>query len=432
MPMYADVTVSTTFLVIAIVAILVQSLLLFLALFGPGLRYRIRHADLQDMDGAEFLRTLAAVTDAQLTSRTELEVFTNGERFYEAELAEIARARRTVNLEAYIFRPGAVARRFVEALAERARAGVEVRVVLDGIGSFRTTADDFAPVLAAGGRLYFYHPLRLSTIPRYNNRTHRELIVVDGETAFVGGAGFADEWLVSRPNRPRWRDTMVRVRGRAVNNLQGTFVENWLEASGEMIAGDSHFPDCQPAGESPAIVVNSTPSAGGSTRARMLFQMLLASARQTIHITTPYFLPDASLADELKRAVARGVEVVVLVPGPCSDQLLTRRTSRLGYGRLLPHGVRILEYRPAMLHAKVLLVDRRWAVVGTTNFDNRSFGLNDEVNLAVCDPAFASRLEEDFVADLAQAREVSYEAWKRRGLLERGTELVGWLLERQQ
>jgi len=432
MPMYADVTVPTAFLVIAILAILVQSLLLFLALFGPGLRYRIRHTELQDMEPAEFLRTLAAVTDAHPNYHTELDVFTNGEQFYEAELAEIARARRTINIEAYIFRPGEVARQFVAALAERARAGVEVRIVLDGIGSFRTTARDFAPVLTAGGKLSFYHPLRLTTIPRYNNRTHRELVIVDGETAFVGGAGFADNWLLSRPGHPCWRDTMIRVRGRAVTSLQGTFVENWLEASGEMIAGDAHFPDCEPAGGSPAIVVNSTPSAGGSTRARMLFQMLLASARESIHLTTPYFLPDASLADELKRAVARGVEVLVLVPGPHSDQLLTRRTSRLAYGRLLPHGVRIFEYRPAMLHAKVLLVDRRWAVVGTTNFDNRSFGLNDEVNLASCDPAFASRLEEDFVADLAQAVEVTHEAWKNRGLLERGTEMIGWLLERQQ
>ena len=432
MPMYADVTVPTAFMIIAILAIVAQSLLLILALFGPGLRYRIRHTDLQDMDAGEFLRTLAAVTDSQPNHRTKLDVFTNGEQFYEAELGEIAKAQRTVNLEAYIFTPGQVASRFVAALAARARAGVEVRVVLDGIGSLRTTAADFAPVLTAGGKLFFYHPLRLTTIPSYNNRTHRELVVVDGETAFVGGAGFSDDWLVSKPGRPRWRDTMVRVRGRAVTSLQATFVENWLEASGEMIAGDSHFPECGAEGDSPAIVVNSTPSAGGSTRARVLFQMLLASARQTIHITTPYFLPDASLTDELRRAVARGVEVQVLVPGPHSDQLLTRRTSRLGYGRLLPHGVRIFEYRPSMLHAKVLLVDRRWAVVGTTNFDNRSFGLNDEVNLAVCDPAFASRLEEDFTTDLAQAGEVSHEAWKNRGVLERGLELVGWLLERQQ
>ncbi|MBP1636281.1 MAG: phospholipase D/Transphosphatidylase [Acidobacteria bacterium] len=429
---FADVTVSTAFLVIAILAILAQSLVLMLALFGPALRYRIRHTDLQDMDAAEFLRTLTAVTDAQLSRRTRLDVFTNGEQFYEAELAAIAGAQRSVNLEAYIFTPGEVAGRFVAALAERAAHGVEVRVVLDGVGSMGTTAGDFEPVIAAGGKLSFYHPLRITTLPRYNNRTHRELLIVDGSTAFVGGAGFSDHWLVSKPGRRRWRDTMVRVRGSAVTSLQGTFVENWLEASGEMIAGDTHFPACHPEGESPAIVVNSTPSAGGSTRARVLFQMLLASARETIHITTPYFLPDWSLAEELKKAVERGVEVHVVVPGAHSDQLLTRNTSRLGYGRLLPHGVRIFEYRPSMLHAKVLLVDGRWAVVGTANFDNRSFGLNDEVNLAVCDPRFAARLEEDFVADRAQSTEVHYEAWKRRGLLERGIEVVGWLLERQQ
>ncbi|HSK09271.1 MAG TPA: phospholipase D-like domain-containing protein, partial [Vicinamibacterales bacterium] len=392
----------------------------------------IRHSDLQDMDRAEFFQSLTAVTDAELNRRTRLDVLTNGEQFYEAELDAIAGAQRTVNLEAYIFRPGQVADRFVAALAARAREGVEVRVLLDGVGSMRTTEADFEPVLVAGGKLFFYHPLRVTLLPRYNNRTHRELLVIDGTTGFVGGAGFADEWLITTPRRGRWRDTMVRVQGSAVNNLQATFFENWLEASGEMIVGDHHFPTADVEGDTPAIVVNSTPSAGGSTRARVLFQMLLASATQTIHITTPYFLPDPSLAEELKKAVERGVEVLVLVPGTHSDQLLTRRTSRLGYGRLLPHGVRIFEYRPSMLHAKVLLVDGRWSVIGTTNFDNRSFGLNDEVNLAVCDVAFARRLEEDFGADVRQAAEIDYESWKHRGLVERGLEVVGWLLERQQ
>jgi cardiolipin synthase len=287
-------------------------------------------------------------------------------------------------------------------------------------------------LIDAGGKLAFYHPLRLSTLPRYNHRTHRGLLVVDGSVAFVGGPGIADQWLVSTPGRRRWRDTVVRLEGRAVNNVQATFAENWLEACGELIVGERHFPECDADGDSPAMVVNSTPSAGGSTRARVLFQMLLASARRTIHVTTPYFLPDESAAEELKRAVDRGVDVRILVPGRHADHLLTRSSSRLAYGRLLPHGVRIFEYAPGMLHAKILLIDGTWSVVGSTNFDNRSFGLNDEVNLAVCDEGFAARLGRDFEKDLADAREVRYAEWKRRSVLERGPELLGWILERQQ
>lgn len=430
--MLADVTVPSSFLVVAILAIVVQAVVLLVALFGPGLRYKIDHAEMADMDPQEFLHTLEAVTDAQLSLRTRLDVFTNGEQFYEAELEAIRAARKTINLEAYIFQKGEVARRFLAALAERARAGVEVRVVLDGVGSAAMTASDFRAVLDAGGKLAFYHQLRFSTLPRYNHRTHREVLVIDGAVAFAGGAGIADHWLVSRPGRQRWRDTMVRLQGDAVNNLQATFAENWLESCGEIIVGDRHFPVCEAAGQCPAIVVNSTPSAGGSTRARILFQMLLASAKRSVHVTTPYFLPDRSLSEELTRAARRGAEVKVLVPGKHADHLLTRSSSRLAYGRLLQHGLRIFEYQPTMVHAKVLIVDDTWAVIGSTNFDNRSFGLNDEVNVAVRDAAFAARLQEDFRRDLSEAREVSYEQWKRRGLFERGPELLGWFLERQQ
>jgi cardiolipin synthase len=428
----ADVAVPTSFMVVAMIAIVAQAIVLLVALFQRGLRYKIDQPELQDMDERQFLHTLQAVTDARLSQDTGLDVFTNGEQYYEAELEAIRAARQTVHLEAYIFQRGQVADRFVRALEERARAGVEVRLVLDGVGSVGATRRYLAPLLDAGGKVAFYHALRFSALPHYNNRTHRELIVVDGTTAFVGGSGVADHWLVSTEQRRRWRDTMVRVRGSAVNHLQATFAENWLEASGELLVGEKHFPAIQGGGHSPALVVLSTPSAGGSTRARILFQMLLASARKSIHITTPYFLPDPSICDELKKAVRRGAEVKVLVPGKHSDHLLTRSSSRLSYGRLMPHGVRIFEYAPAMIHAKILIVDGEWSVVGSTNFDNRSFGLNDEVNVAVCDRDFAARLEADFKRDVAEAHEVMYEAWKRRGLFARAPELVGWVLERQQ
>jgi cardiolipin synthase A/B len=428
----AEVTVSTGFMVLAILAIAAQSILLLVSLFGQGPRYKVAAADLQNMNEDDFLRTLEAITDARLSSRNLVTVLANGENFYEAELQAIARAQRTVCLEAYIFTCGEVAKRFIRALTERAKAGVRVQVVLDGVGSAKADENDFKELIGAGGKVKWYHELRFSNLPKYNNRTHRELLIVDGEIGFIGGAGIADYWLISTEKRRRWRDTMVRVEGQAVTNLQATFSENWLEASGEMLAGPDFFPDCKVEGNTHALVVNSTPSAGGSTRARVLIQTLLASAKESIHITTPYFLPDASVCAEMEKAIKRGVEIKVLTPGDHNDHMLTRSSSRRAYGRLLKAGARIFEYDPGMLHAKVMVVDGEWAVVGSTNFDNRSFGLNDEVNMAVCEKKFAGQLEADFRNDLAESTEFSYERWRTRSLFERAPELVGWILERQQ
>jgi cardiolipin synthase len=429
----AEMTVSTGFMVIATIAILFLGLVVFVAFFDPGIRYKIRKSAGQRLDSDEFRHGLEAITDAKINRHTTLEVLTNGENFYEAELQAIRAAQKTISLEAYILQTGEVTQRFVEALTERARSGVSVKVVMDALGSLGTSDKYFKGLKEAGGDVGWYNAVRWNRLPRYNNRTHRELLIVDGRVGFIGGAGVADHWLINKPKRRRWRDTMVRVEGDAVPNLQATFAENWLEATGEMLTGQEYYPIDDRESESSVLVVNSTPSAGGATRARMLFQLLLASAQKFIHITTPYFLPDAGLSDELARAVTeRGVEVKIVVPGRHSDHMLTRSSSRHAYGKLLRAGARVFEYEPAMIHAKILLVDGIWSVVGSTNFDNRSFGLNDEVNLAAYDEGFARRLEQDFVNDVAESREISYEQWRRRPVFERAPELLGWVLERQQ
>jgi cardiolipin synthase len=430
----AEMTVSIGFVVIAYLAIFAAALVIIVGLFDPGLRYEIAAPSSEQNDSDEFLGMLEALTDSKLNRATTLEVLTNGPHFYERELETIAAARHSVNLEAYIFTKGVIARRFVDSLAERAHAGVKINVVLDGVGSLSATESYFADLIRAGGKVAWYNPVRWNRLPRYNNRTHRELLVVDGRIGFIGGAGIADHWFHGADKQPQWRDTMVQVEGDAVPNLQATFAENWLEAQGELLTGPDYFPEEKRPGAAAAVlVINSTPSGGGSTRARMLFQLLLASAKKTIHITTPYFLPDKSLSHELVRAIEeRGVEVKLLVPGKRSDILLTRTSSRHGYGSLLKAGTEIHEYQPSMIHAKVLLVDGLWGVVGSTNFDNRSFGLNDEVNLAARDPDFVQRLEQDFMQDLAKSKQITYEAWRHRPVLERAPELLGWVLERQQ
>jgi cardiolipin synthase len=449
---------------LAAACLVVVAFLVFLILFEPGLEYEVQAAPVP-LDSDRFVCLLAALTDAAVRRDSTVEVLTNGEVFYEAQLEAIRRAKTSVNLEAYIFYKGEVTRRYLDALTERARAGVKVKVVVDAIGSFATRDSYFADLKAAGGKVQWYQPIRWYTFKRFNNRTHRELMVVDGRVGFIGGAGIADQWLKAQKSGPRWRDTVVRVEGSLVVGLQTTFLENWLEASGEILSGGEYFPDCvtdgaggsgggdddgggaKPTGTNESqsdtpgtpeelrsgLVVISSPGMGRSTRARILFQTLLASARNSIHINSPYFLPDRSTRRELiKAAKERGVRVQIITPGPHADHALTRASGRTRFGELLKEGVRISEYQPAMIHAKILIIDGVWGVVGSTNFDNRSFGLNDEVNLAAADRGFARRLEEDFANDLAQSKTITYEDWKRRPMKERLFELLGRVIERQQ
>ncbi len=430
----ASTTVSTGFLVVAYLAIAAAALVIFVSLFGPGLRYKISPTSSEDNTSDEFLHVLECLTDSKVNGSPTPTVLTNGDNFYEEELRAIAAAQHTVNLEAYILERGDIGGRYLDALTERARTGVKVNVVLDALGSATTRDSYFAEFKQAGGKLGWYNAASWSKLPRYNHRTHRELLVIDGRIGFIGGAGIADHWYKGNAKHPRWRDTMVRVEGPAVANLQATFAENWLESCGDVLTGPEYFPQFsseQNAGV--ALIINSTPSYGGATRARILFQILLASAKRSIHITTPYFLPDHSMTNELVRAMReRGVAVTLLVPGKRSDHLLTRSSSRMAYGKLLKNGAAIFEYQPAMIHAKILLIDGLWSVVGSTNFDNRSFGLNDEVNLAVRDPELVERLESDFVSDLAQSTRVTYEHWRKRPIIQRAPELLGWVFERQQ
>jgi cardiolipin synthase len=426
---------STAYLVLSWIGLGFLSLMLFLALFEPSLPYRISKRPPLPLDSNQFRRLIAALGSGSFHPRNRIDVLPNGEAYYPAELDAIRAARHSVNIEAYIFKKGRVTREFLEVLTERARAGVEVNMVVDAVGSFRTGKSYFKELTAAGGRVRFYHPIRWYTLPRINNRTHRELIVVDGKVGFIGGAGFGDHWRHDHGRagrKRRWRDTMFRVEGPAVRDLQAAFAENWLETSGEVLSDMDYFRWCEEVGESSAMVVASSPSTGRSARNRMIFQTLLAAAQRSIHITTPYFLPDRYARAELVRARERGVEVTVIVPGKHSDHLLTRRSSRRLFGKLLRAGAKIYEYQPAMIHTKALLVDGIWSVVGSTNFDHRSFGINDEVNLIVADPAIAAVLEKNFDDDLAASKAVSYWDWSRRSLIERGHEWLGWLLERQQ
>jgi cardiolipin synthase len=269
--------------------------------------------------------------------------------------------------------------------------------------------------------------------------------VADGKIGFIGGAGIASHWIGGDKGKPPWRDMMCRVRGELVIGLQSCFAENWLETTGQILDVSREFPDCgcdepeatqkvQGDDSRPArgMVVISTPSAARSSRARVLFQVLMASARKTVYINSPYFLPDRAARWQMIQSVReRGVRVVVIAPNNYNNHYIARTASRRVYGQLIQGGVEIHEYQPSMIHKKAMVVDGQWSVIGSTNFDHRSFGLNDEVNLAAYDPGLAQSLERDFHNELSQSQQITYEAWRRRPLHEKLFSFIGLLLQRQ-
>lgn len=418
----------------AVVSISAITILILAGLFAPGLKYSLVMPPEGPVSAPAFLNELEPLVSSKITRNNQIEVIENGENFYEAELDAMRHARHSINIEAYIFHKGKVTDQVLNVLIERARAGVHVNLVMDSLGSLSTRKNYFKPLKQAGGHVEWYHRLRLHNWFIANNRTHREITLIDGSIAFLGGAGYADWWRFETKGEPRWRDTMVRVQGDAVRGLQGTFVENWLESSGQILDGPDYFPPLnRDPGNITALVVTSTPSSSvGSTRARVLFQTLVAAAQKSIYITTPYFLPDKSMREELVRAKKRGVQIRVIAPGKHADHAMTRSSGRSAYGDLLQAGAEIHEYEASMIHAKITIIDGVWSVVGSTNFDNRSFGLNDEINLAIFNEQIASKLTHDFDEDAARSKRVTLDDWKRRSILERMLEWAGWVFERQQ
>jgi cardiolipin synthase len=410
---------------------LVWMVLVFL--FTPGINYHLSHRTSIHDEG--FLYTVQSACQAALHHGNNVRVFTNGPVFYPAMLETIRGATRSVHMECYIFQPGRIADQFVDALSERARQNINVTLVVDAIGSLSLWGRPLRRLRDAGCRVESYQRLRWYSLARINNRTHRELLIVDGRVAFVGGAGVADWWAdpaIARTRRRRgWRDTMARIEGPIVAALQGVAAENWLECCGEILTGPEYFPNLERAGDTTAFVVKSSPS-DRATASRVTFQMLMEGSDHHVRITTPYFLPDRALRRAIVEMATRGVAVSVIVPGPKTDQRWVRLASRRMWGDLLRAGVRIYEYRRVMIHAKVLIADELWSVLGTTNIDNRSFEHNDEVNVAMRDPVVAARLLEDYARDVRDSDEVTYERWQRRPLWEKIVGPFVWILERQQ
>ena len=403
--------------------------LIIAVLFTPHIPYHIQSAI--DARGDHFVHVLESTCQTHMERGNRVEILTNGDHFYPAMLDAIRQAQETVTMECYIFKKGAIGDQFIEALCERARAGVRVTIVMDAIGSFGAFRKSAKPLEAAGCRVAAYQRFMWYRFSRLNNRTHRELLVIDGTVAFAGGAGVADWWAMPLDGKAMWRDMMARIEGPLVARIQGVLAENWLECCGEIMTGPETFKPHRPAGDVAGFAFKSSPS-DRSTVSRALFQTLVEGAQESVLITTPYFLPDKSFREAIRRTASRGVGFLVIVPGSHTDQRWVRLASRRMYGQLLGANVRIFEYEAGMTHQKALLVDQLWAVIGTTNFDNRSFEHNDEVNVAFRDAGVTARVAADLQADLEQCKEITLDDWRRRPLWEKLIGTVAWVLERQQ
>jgi cardiolipin synthase len=370
-----------------------------------------------------FFPTLEAYAMAPIVGGNSVEFLLNGEQIFPSMIEAINAAQRTITYAQYFYEDGPVARDMAEALAERCRNGVGVNVLLDSFGALGIPAEYADLMKRSGCHVAYARPLTQPFFRKANNRMHRRILVVDGRIGFTGGSGVSRKWMGNGRVEHHWRDTDVRIEGPVVEYLQGAFAENWLEATGMVLGGEAYFPrPLEPRGPVHAQIVKSSPAAGG-TGMYTTFLLAVSAARRSIYITNPYFVLDDKMSEALRQAARRGVRVIVLVPGAI-DHNIVRQASRRAFGSMLRSGIQIFEYAPALLHSKTMVIDGVWTTIGSTNLDNRSFAVNDELNLIAYSAPVAQRMEQIFMDDVALSRPVTFEDWKRRGIIAKMLELL--------
>jgi cardiolipin synthase len=405
--------------IVAMVAVLVV-----VNLFGQNqkqVRQRLSHQ--YDVADAQFLRAMGVLLGPPLVGGNRAATLVNGDAIFPAMLEAIRSARRTITFETYIYWGGQVGQAFADALSAKAHEGVKVSVMLDWLGSQKMDQKMLAEMQAAGVRVERYHALHWYTLDRLNNRTHRKLLVVDGRVGFTGGVGIADEWTGHAQDAEHWRDTHYRIEGPAVAQMQAAFLDNWMKLTGEVLDGPDYFPALEPAGSLTAQVFKSSRD-GGSESTHLMYLLSVTAAARSIDLEMAYFIPDDLAMEALVNALKRGVRVRIIVPGPITDSQAVRKASKGLWGPILRAGAEIYEYWPTMFHCKVLVVDGVWTSVGSTNFDERSFRLNDEANLNIYDAEFAAQQRVQFERDLAVSKRMTLEQWENRPWTERAWERV--------
>ena len=398
-----------------VITVIVTALLIFVGMnFATPekeLERKIEHR--YSVSDPQFRREMSVLMGPTIVSGNRVSDLQNGSEIFPAMLEAIAAAETTVTFETYIYWSGEIGQKFTAALVERARAGIPVNVTIDWAGSIKMEEAMLDQMTEAGVKIERYRPLHWYNIGRINNRTHRKLLVVDGKIAFTGGVGIADQWQGTAQDPEHWRDMHFRIEGPVVAQFQAAFNHNWIKTTGEVLNGAEYFPALQPVGDLDAHLFISSP-AGGSDSMHLMYLMSIAAAEHTIDLAASYFVPDVLINKALVAARHRGVRVRILLPGEHIDSTTVKLASKANWGELLKAGVEVHEYKPTMLHTKMLIIDRELVSVGSTNFDIRSFRLNDEASLNVYDRAFAERMTEVFEQDLPMAKEYSYQMWQER------------------
>jgi cardiolipin synthase A/B len=420
----------TTLGVILLTAILTASLcVVALNLVSAERRLRRRPKRLYTLQDGDFRRVMGVLLGPAILPGNEVQTLINGDRIFPPMLEALRAARHSICLETFIYWSGAIAEQFTAALEEAARRGVRVHVLFDWVGTRRREPQLLHRLRASGAQVVLYHELSWFHLWRMNNRTHRKLLIVDGEVGFTGGAGIAPQWEGDAQDPDHWRDTHYRVRGPVVAQMQAVFLEHWLKATGNVLHGPLYFPPLEAVGDMDAQMFGSSP--GGLESMQLTFMLAITAARRSIDIASSYFVPDAMTLDALVAAARRGVVVRILVPGRYSDVPLAQRASRAGWGRLLRAGVALFEYQPTMIHSKVTVVDGQWTTLGSANYDNRSFRLNDEANLNVFSERLAETQSRQFDLDLEHSRRVDWRKWRRRALGQRLRDALVRLVQAQ-
>jgi len=385
---------------------------------------------LYGVDDPQFARTVGTLLGPALVPGNQVTPLYNGDQIFPSMLEAVRGARRSITFETYIYWSGEIGRRFADALSERARAGVKVHLLIDAVGSARLDAKALHEMRESGVEIVKFHQVRWYTLGRLNNRTHRKLLVVDGKIGFTGGVGIADKWDGHAQDPDHWRDSHFRLEGAAVGQMQAAFMDHWIAARSLVLHGEDYFPTLDTKGEHWAQTFKSGADDGVES-VRLMYLLSLTAATRSIRLASAYFVPDDLTIQTMIRARQRGVSIDVVVPGRHTDALVVRRASRARWGPLLEAGVAIYEYQPSMYHCKVMIVDDCWTSVGSTNFDNRSFRLNDEANLNILDGAFARAENKTLDQDIARSVRVTLESWRRRPWTEKLAERFAALMRSQ-
>jgi cardiolipin synthase len=382
-----------------------------------------------DAPAAELIRSIAGLTHSHVSEGNAAQIVENGE-FFERLLADIRAAEASVHFETFLWKEGKIGSAMARTLAERAAAGVEVRVLLDANGSRRIGDATIEALRQSGATVAWYHAGKLRNVARLNSRDHRKLAIIDGRIAYAGGHCIVDSWLGDADDREHFRDLSVRLRGPVVLDLQSTFAENWVATTGELFVGDT-FPRPEAVGSTLAHIARLAPRDSASD-VKVLHYLLIACARKHIRIQNPYFVPDPTAIDLMIAAVQRGVDVRVMSPAAAaSDMPIVQHAAHRNFLRLLRGGVRIYEYQKTLLHQKVMSVDGSWACIGSSNFDDRSFEINQEVTIGLCDADLAARFDAIFEKDLEDCEELEAESWSRRSLRHRALDNLLYLFNEQ-